>query len=41
LGEDGVAELISILQPLARALAASGVIPFPNPIGVPAVDPES
>jgi len=35
LGEEGLAELLSIMQPLADALAASGTIPFPNPIGVP------
>ena len=37
LGEDGLAELLAILQPLAVALAESGTIPFPNPIGVPPV----
>jgi hypothetical protein len=38
LSADALAELLAILQPLARSLAASGAIPFPNPIGVPAVD---
>jgi hypothetical protein len=40
LGEDGLAELLGIMRPLAAALAASGTIPFPNPIGVPPVDPD-
>jgi hypothetical protein len=38
LGEDGLAELLAIMRPLAAVLAASGAIPFPNPIGVPPVD---
>jgi hypothetical protein len=38
LGQDGVDELMSIMRPLAFELAASGTIPFPNPIGVPAVE---
>ena len=38
LGQDGVDELLAIMRPLAIELAASGTIPFPNPIGVPAVD---
>jgi len=40
LGEDGLAELLAILRPLATALAASGTIPYPNAIGVPAAEPE-
>ncbi len=39
LGEDGLAELVAILRPRARALAAAGAIPFPNPVGVPPLDP--
>jgi hypothetical protein len=35
LGEDGLGELLGIMRPLAAALASSGTIPFPNPIGVP------
>ena len=35
LGEDGLRELLAIMRPLAVALASSGTIPFPNPIGVP------
>jgi hypothetical protein len=35
LGEDGLAELLSIMRPLATELARSGTIPFPNAIGVP------
>jgi hypothetical protein len=35
LGVDGLAELLGIMRPLAAALASSGTIPFPNPIGVP------
>jgi Helix-turn-helix family len=35
LGEDGLVELLGIMRPMAAALAASGTIPFPNPIGVP------
>ena len=31
----GSTELLAIMRPLAAALAASGTIPFPNPIGVP------
>lgn len=38
LGQDGVNELMAIMRPLAIALAASGTIPFPNPIGLPAVE---
>ena len=40
LGEDGLAELLGIMRPLATALAASGTIPYPNAIGVPAAEPE-
>jgi hypothetical protein len=35
LGEDGLVELLGVMRPLAAALASSGTIPFPNPIGVP------
>ncbi|CAN5626755.1 hypothetical protein BH10ACT1_BH10ACT1_19520 [soil metagenome] len=35
LGADATARLHALLLPLARAIAASGAIPFPNPIGVP------
>jgi hypothetical protein len=35
LGEDGLGELLGIMRPLAAALASSGTIPFPNPIGLP------
>jgi hypothetical protein len=33
---DAADDLMRGLEPLARAVAASGVIPYPNPIGVPA-----
>jgi hypothetical protein len=35
LGEDEMRELLSIMRPLAAALASSGTIPFPNAIGAP------
>jgi hypothetical protein len=35
LGADELDELLGIMRPLAAALASSGTIPFPNPIGVP------
>ena len=34
---EAVDELMRGLEPLARAVAASGLIPYPNPIGVPAL----
>jgi hypothetical protein len=37
LGDDRLAELVALLRPLARELATSGAIPYPNPIGVPPV----
>jgi hypothetical protein len=40
LGEEGLDELLGILRPLATALAATGTIPFPNPIGVPRAAPD-
>ena len=30
-----IEELIALLQPLATAVVSLGVIPYPNPIGVP------
>lgn len=38
LGGADTARLHELLLPLARAVAASGAIPFPNPIGVPRID---
>lgn len=35
LGDDGFARLRELLTPIAERLRASGVIPYPNPIGVP------
>jgi hypothetical protein len=33
--DDTAARLVDALDPLARQIAASGVIPYPNPIGLP------
>ena len=35
LDEDDLARLDAVLTPLAEAVQASGVIPFPNPMGLP------
>ncbi len=35
LGEFGRTALVERLEPLARAIAGAGVIPYPNPIGLP------
>lgn len=35
LGDDGVARLVALAAPLGRHLVDAGVIPVPNPIGVP------
>ncbi|MEU3756802.1 hypothetical protein AB0H17_29295 [Streptomyces olivoreticuli] len=35
LGESGVEEAISLAVPLSRHLVDTGVLPVPNPIGVP------
>lgn len=35
LGEAGSARLVELLTPLATRLGATGLIPYPNPIGVP------
>ena len=35
LDEDDLARLDAVLTPLAGAVQASGVIPFPNPMGLP------
>ena len=35
LGEDRTEELRTLLVPLARAVAEAGVVPTPNPIGLP------
>jgi uncharacterized protein YceH (UPF0502 family) len=37
LGEHGAARLVDLLTPAAGAVAASGALPFPNPMGLPAV----
>ena len=37
LGGSGAAELIDLLTPAATAVAASGALPYPNPMGLPAV----
>ena len=36
LGADGTAELTELLTPLATTIVAAGVLPFPNPVGLPA-----
>jgi hypothetical protein len=36
LGDDGTESLRAVLGPLARAIAAGGSVPVPNPIGLPA-----
>ena len=36
LGSAAAARLVHLLAPLATAITASGAIPFPNPIGLPA-----
>ena len=38
LGEQGTEHLIDLLTPPAIEVAASGVLPFPNPMGLPQVD---
>jgi len=38
LGEQGAEQLIDALTPAARAVAASGVLRFPNPMGLPRLD---
>jgi len=35
LGDEGIDALRSLLRPLAAAVAAAGVVPVPNPIGLP------
>ncbi|GAA0283013.1 SCO6745 family protein [Cryptosporangium japonicum] len=36
LGTEATAELTELLTPLATTIVAAGVLPFPNPVGVPA-----
>ncbi|TQS42349.1 hypothetical protein FL583_25540 [Cryptosporangium phraense] len=36
IGTDKTVELTELLTPLARTIVAAGVLPFPNPVGVPA-----
>ncbi|MFI5956577.1 hypothetical protein [Cryptosporangium sp. NPDC051539] len=36
LGAERTVELTELLTPLARTIVAAGVVPFPNPVGVPA-----
>lgn len=36
-GEQTISTLIGALDPLARAIASSGTIPYPNPMGLPAL----
>lgn len=38
LGEGAVAQVINALDPLAQVIAASGTIPYPNPMGLPRPD---
>jgi hypothetical protein len=35
LGEDGVTEVVQTLRPAVKAVVDSGVLPFPNPVGLP------
>lgn len=35
IGERDTTHLEAILRPLAQQVAASGVVPFPNPMGLP------
>jgi hypothetical protein len=35
LGEDGCARLLAALEPIARRLDTAGVMPYPNPVGLP------
>ena len=35
LGEDDTESLRAVLAPIARAIAATGAVPVPNPIGLP------
>lgn len=39
LGEDRTAQLERLLRPLAEAVSRSGVVRFPNPMGLPPTDP--
>jgi hypothetical protein len=36
LGTEATAELTELLTPLATTIVAAGVLPFPNPVGLPA-----
>jgi hypothetical protein len=36
LGPEGLEELCAGLAPLATAVAGSGLVPYPNPVGLPA-----
>jgi hypothetical protein len=38
LGQHGATQLIDLLTPAASAVAASGELPYPNPMGLPAVE---
>jgi hypothetical protein len=35
-----VSRLTAVLEPIARRIAATGVVSYPNPIGVPLPDAE-
>ncbi len=39
LGEDGTDQLLRLLEPAARRIAAAGEIGFPNPMGLPPPEP--
>lgn len=41
LGPEATMRLAELLRPLARQVADTGAVPFPNPIGVPSSTPES
>jgi len=38
LGDDGTESLRTVLAPLAKAIASTGAVPVPNPIGLPPPD---
>lgn len=38
LSDPAIEELIDVLTPVAEAVASSGVLPFPNPMGLPRLD---
>ncbi|HEY3478793.1 MAG TPA: hypothetical protein VGL02_07825 [Streptomyces sp.] len=39
LGDDGTGRLAELLRPLARRIVDGGGLPFPNPMGMPPIEP--